>query len=100
MAKEVILTPLAKANIHQIVDYLISDWTISIAEHFVFRLEKIFALISETPQIYPVVNKAKGIQRALVTRHNILYFIETATHIKVVTIFDTRQTPKKLNKIF
>jgi plasmid stabilization system protein ParE len=40
MAKEVILTPLAKSNIDSIVNYLINDWSAKVAKHFLFRLGK------------------------------------------------------------
>ena len=100
MAKEIILTPLAKSNIDSIVNYLISDWSVKVANHFLFRLEKVFALLSESPEIYGIVNKNKGIRRSIVTKHNTLYFIETSENIKVLSVFDSRQNPDKLNKIF
>nr|WP_067055021.1 type II toxin-antitoxin system RelE/ParE family toxin [Mucilaginibacter sp. L294] len=100
MAKEVILTPLAKSNIDSIVNYLISDWSVKVAKHFLLRLEKVFVLLSEVPEIYTVVNKNKCIRRSIVTKHNTLYFIETSKSIKVLSIFDSRQNPDKLKNIF
>ncbi|MCQ6960147.1 type II toxin-antitoxin system RelE/ParE family toxin [Mucilaginibacter aquariorum] len=99
MAKEVILTPLAKSNIDSIVNYLINNWSAKVAKHFLFRLEKVFVLLSEAPEIYTIVNKNKGIRRSIVTKHNTLYFIETSKNIKVLSIFDSRQNPDKLKKI-
>ena len=38
-------------------------------------------------------------QKCLLTKHNMLYFRESDEIIEIITIFDTRQDPKKLTNI-
>lgn len=52
MAKEVVLTKLASIDYENIVDYLISDWGVEIANDFIDRLNRVRFLLSERPELY------------------------------------------------
>ena len=99
MAKEVILTPIALHDFDNVVNYLTSEWGITVTNNFVDRFVKITTLLSQSPELFPFIDKTKRLQRCIVTKHNILYFTETENNIKILTIFDTRQDPDKLNRI-
>ena len=79
MAKEVVLSELASEDYEQIVDYLVSDWSIEIAIDFIDRLNKVRVILAERPELYPFENKIKSVRRCVVTKHNVLYFKETET---------------------
>jgi len=100
MAKPVILTTIAERNLERVVTYLLSEWGIGVANNFVNRYEKVIDLLKETPGIFSFFNKSRGIQKCILTKHNILFFHELESHISVITIFDTRQDPGKLNTLF
>jgi plasmid stabilization system protein ParE len=100
MAKEVILTPLAISNYQAIIEYLISEWSENVANDFVRRFNQVCDILYLNPQIYPVVNLNRQVRKCVLTKHNVIYFIETKSAIKILTIFDTRQTPEKLSNIF
>ena len=96
MAKEVVLTPYSIANYEVIVKYLLTNWNHNVANNFIERFEQVCEHLSENPEIFPFVDKTKGVQKCVLTKHNILYFKETAESIKILTIFDSRQDPEKL----
>jgi plasmid stabilization system protein ParE len=99
MAKEVILTPIAESDYDHVIDYLTFYWGITVVNNFVNRFEKVLLVLSEDAGRFPFVDKAKNMQKCMLTKHNILYFIETDQTVKIVTVFDTRQDPKKLSSI-
>ena len=99
MTKEVILTPLAVINYENIIDYLFVNWGARVTENFIKRFEKVCDILVETPGIYPYVSKVKKVQKCVLTKHNIIYFKDTKSAIRILTIFDTRQTPEKLSLI-
>src|SRR5437868_2947751 len=99
MAKEIILTPIALEDFDNVVDYLTYKWGITVANDFVDRFVKVANLIAKNPRLFPFVEKNKRMQRCVVTKHNIIYFTETEDVIKILTVFDTRQDPNKLNLI-
>ncbi|MGZ3874642.1 MAG: type II toxin-antitoxin system RelE/ParE family toxin [Mucilaginibacter sp.] len=99
MAKDVILTPIAQVNYENIIEYLLNNWGSNVTNNFIERFEKIANLLSEHPEIFPFTNKVKQIQKCVLTKHNILYFKNTPSAIKILTVFDTRQSPEKLSLI-
>jgi len=99
MAKEVILTPIAVYDFNNVVDYLTNKWGLTVTNNFIERFEKIIMLLSENPGMFPFFDKTKHLQKCIVTKHNILYFMETDEEIKVLTVFDTRQNPEKLSAV-
>jgi len=99
MAKEVILTPIADRNIMKIVDYLTVMWGLKVANNFIDRFEQVIILLAEDPDMFQFADRIKRVQKCHVTKHNILYFKQTSKTIKIISIFDTRQDPKKLSSI-
>jgi plasmid stabilization system protein ParE len=100
MAKEVVLMPLALANYDIILDYLLSEWTEKIANDFVKRFNQVCNILLESPDIYPYTDKVKNVQRCVLTKHNVIYFVVTPDAIKILAIFDSRQNPERLLGIF
>lgn len=98
MAKEVILTPIAVADFENVMDYLTHNWGIKVTNNFIRRFDKVIGFLTESPGMFPFFDKRKRIQRCVVTKHNILYFIDSADSVKIITVFDTRQNPEKLEK--
>ena len=100
MTKEVILSPRAERNYEHITDYVFNKWGSLATNKFISRFEESCVLIASNPDIYPFVNKVRQVRRCVVTKHNTVYFIEHEDIIKILTIFDTRQNPDKLNMVF
>ena len=99
MEKEVILTPLALEDFNNVIEYLTENWDIVTTRKFILRFERIIILLSNNPGIFPYFDKSKELQKCLVTKHNVIYFKETKHVVRIITIFDTRQNPKKLSSI-
>lgn len=99
MAKKVIVSPRAAKDLEKITGYLFENWNSKVVEGFINRYEECLDFISEKPEFYPIARKDKQIRRCVMTKHNIIYFKELSDRIAILTVFDTRQNPKKLNKI-
>ena len=69
MKREVVITPRAKIEIQNVFDYLESKWN-----------EKI-------------------IRKAVISKQSSLYYHFDSKHIIVLSVFDNRQNPTKINKI-
>lgn len=99
MAKLVVLTAIAEADLEKVTDYLVDNWGSSICETFLLRFEQVCATISDSPDIYPMIYKKEKIRKCVLTRQNTMYFRELPNKIEIITIFDTRQDPDKLSEI-
>ncbi|WP_295671618.1 type II toxin-antitoxin system RelE/ParE family toxin, partial [uncultured Mucilaginibacter sp.] len=71
-------------------------WDVSVADDFVERFETVVELLSDNPNLYSFVDKRKKTQKCVVTKHNVLYFRKIKDIVEIITVFDTRQDPKKL----
>jgi plasmid stabilization system protein ParE len=98
MAKEVIVTPEAERNYERITDYLVAEWGVLTANNFIERYDEIVIMLCENPGIFQFADITKRVQKCILTKHIILYFIETAETVKILTIFDTSQDPQKLSE--
>lgn len=65
---------------------------------FVEKLDSAIEIIKNQPEIFPESKKGKGLRKCVITKQTTLYYRYNSEQINVVTIFDTRQNPNKLDK--
>lgn len=95
MAYTIIWLPKAEERLKEIVDYLEQNWSEKEIQKFLKRTVRVLHFISENPFMYRRSAK-KHIHEALITKHNMLiYRIKNDTEVELLTIFDTRQNPRK-----
>ena len=99
MAKKVVLTRIAERNYEDILDYLFNHWDKTVVDNFIVRFEEACAFLAQNPQIYPIINLDKQIRRCVLTKHNSVYFTYNNATITIITIYDTRQNPGKLDDL-
>ena len=73
MTKEVILTPIAVNDFQNIIDYLNYKWDSSTVNNFIDRFEKLTILLSKDATAFPFADRAKKIQKCLLTKHNLCF---------------------------
>ncbi len=99
MGKIVVLTAISEADLEKITDYLMDNWGMKVCEKFLTRFEKVCQIISDSPGIYPLIYKKGKIRKCILTPQNTIYYREHKDRIEVITIFDSRQNPDKLQKL-
>ena len=96
MAKNVIWSPAAEKDLETVLDYLQSKWSNQVLNRFINKIDDNIGLIIDDPKIFPLINDRLKIRKSVITKHNTLYYRETAKSIQIVRLFDSRQNPKKL----
>ncbi len=99
MAKPIALTAIAEQDLEHITDYLLENWGDIVCDRFLTRFEQVCGLISEAPPMFPLVYRKKKIRKCTLTRQNTIYYRELTNEVQIITIFDTRQDPKKLSTL-
>ena len=99
MKREVVITPRAKIEIQNVFDYLESKWNEKIKRKFSNKIKSIINLILENPELFPVSGINKKIRKAVISKQSSLYYHFDSKHIIVLSVFDNRQNPTKINKI-
>ncbi|SDD27289.1 Plasmid stabilization system protein ParE [Algoriphagus faecimaris] len=88
----IFLTPRAKRNFENIVDFIKKEWGDGVAQAFIVKVDDIFNLLKNFPQMGQVEEKEiRGFQITPQTR--ILYRLK-GDKIIILSFFDVRQSPK------
>lgn len=90
---QVYVTPRAERNFDSILDYLNEKWGEKTAKEFILKVDEIFKLLKNYPQMGQVEkNDIRGFQLSRQTR--ILYRVRN-NKIVILSFFDVRQDPMK-----
>jgi plasmid stabilization system protein ParE len=95
MALQIIWTENALEDFNNIVDYLLKNWPLTVAENFIYTVQKRITNLSSNPSTGIVSRKFAGVRSIVLTKHNKLYYLFTEEKLTILNIFDNRQDPVK-----
>ena len=98
MNRKVVISKTTEKKLDSLFNYLIEKWSIKVKNDFIEKLDYSIELIRNQPELFPESKEGKKIRKCVVTKQTTLFYRFTSKQINVVTIFDTRQSPKKLKK--
>lgn len=95
---KIIWTPTARITYFKVLDYLVENWTKNEVASFVTEVESLLNQISNHPEMFQASRKKKNVRKALITKHNTLYYrIKSGNkELELITFGDNRQNPNKL----
>lgn len=99
MKREVVITLRAQLEIQSIFEYLEIRWNEKTKRNFANKINAIIIQIVENPELFPVSAINKKIRKGVVSKQCSLFYHFNSKYIVVVSVFDTRQDPTKINKI-
>ena len=98
MIRKVVISKTTEKKLDSLFNYLIEKWSIKVKNDFIEKLDYSIELIRNQPELFPESKEGKKIRKCVVTKQTTLFYRFTSKQINVITIFDTRQSPKKLKK--
>lgn len=98
--RSVIISKTANKKLDKLFYYLLTNWNKKVKSDFVKKLDKSINTIKLHPESFPLSNRNKGLYKCVITKQTTLYYRFNSNRIIIVTIFDTRQNPKKLKRIY
>ena len=89
----VVLSPTAGEQLHQIINYLEQRWSTKVRDNFIHKLERTMDAIALMPYAYPVSKKLPGIHKAVITPQTIAYYRidKTRNEVEIIAVVDARQ---------
>ncbi len=97
MSKPVSITPIARVDLENVSLYLITSFGLKVLENFLALYEAKIAVIAEHPERYPIINNKLKLRKTVLTKHNIILYRELPDKVEIISIFDTRQDPDKID---
>ena len=98
MNRAVKISKTAEKKLDKLFDYLLENWSKKVKADFIKKLDKSVELIKSTPESFPESDEQNGLRKCVITKQVTLYYRFNSKTIYLVTLFDTRQNPNKLNK--
>ncbi|WP_310377489.1 type II toxin-antitoxin system RelE/ParE family toxin [Flavobacterium sp.] len=95
--RKVNFSETAVKNLEDIKFYLISKWAERIYENFKNKLKENINLIATNPEAFP--KSDKNIFKCVLIKQITIFYRFNSTEIQILSLFDTRQNPLKINKI-
>lgn len=97
MKRKVVISKTAEKRLEKLFVYLSEKWSEKIKVEFIQKLDHNIEIIKNQPEIFPESKKGKKLRRCVITKQTTIYYRFNSKRINVVTIFDTRQNPNKLD---
>jgi plasmid stabilization system protein ParE len=95
---KVYLSPLAEFKLELLYQYLEVEWSVRIKRDFQQKLFTSFKRISQFPKSCPESSSYPGIFKCTFTKHNSYTYRVLHQEIEIITVFDNRQDPIKIQK--
>jgi len=92
---KILWTDHAITELKETLEYLENNWTERELRRFSAKLDHTIELISKSPEIFPTSFEKKNIRKAVVEKHNNLYYRINKNTIEVVSLFSNKKNPYK-----
>ncbi|TKB96581.1 type II toxin-antitoxin system RelE/ParE family toxin [Pedobacter cryotolerans] len=92
---EIVWSDFALNELEKTITYLEENWTEKELKTLALRLESILILISENPFLFQASDVKKDLRRAIILKHNTLYYRLKNNKIEIISFFSNRQNPRK-----
>ena len=90
----VLWTDHAISELEETIHYLEKNWTQKEIRKFFTKLDRTIDLISTNPIVFPESFEKKGVRKAVVEKHNNLYYRITGNSIEILSLFSNRKNPE------
>ncbi|NOS90534.1 MAG: type II toxin-antitoxin system RelE/ParE family toxin [Cyclobacteriaceae bacterium] len=85
----------ALLDYHQNIDYLLRDWSESVALQFVEEVEGVIELIQINPELYPLTDY-RDIRKALIQKQITLFYKIADDNVFLIRFWNNYQDPSRL----
>ena len=96
--REITVSKLAVAEVKQIADYIGAKFSINDRIKFLEKFEKNVLMIQQNPELFPKSDVNKTRYKCVITKYTTIFYQFDKKGIRITSVFDTRQNPKKINK--
>jgi len=97
---KVFLSELAENKLLKLNNFLLEKWNLQVKNDFIKKLTSKINQISKQPESCPQSSEFKGLFKCVVTKQTTFYYRINLdkNEIEIITVFDTRQNPDKLER--
>lgn len=98
MKRKIVLTRTAEKRLNDLLEYLENAWSTKVKLNFISKLEQRLDVVKDKPEAFPMSSIKIGLHKCVITRQTTIYYTFDEQKINLLTVFDNRQDPNKLEK--
>ncbi|MCC6727376.1 MAG: type II toxin-antitoxin system RelE/ParE family toxin [Saprospiraceae bacterium] len=89
----VYLSQTAYDQLHELLDYLEANWSSTVSDNYLNKLERTMEVISNMPYSFPAADNFPGLRKCVVTRQSIAYYRidEVRKEVEILAVIDSRR---------
>ena len=96
MGNKIVWSTRSRTDYDNLLEYLNEEWGKEITKRIILELEEKVLKIQDNPEHYPIFNRKKRVRRCVSSPQTSIFFKIHDGYIEIVTLFDNRQSPRKL----
>ena len=96
---KILWTDFALKELESTIEYLEENWTSREIQKFALLLDLQLNRLKIYPNLFPESHRYKKIRKSVLTRQVSMYYRVVNLEIQIISLFDNRQNPKKLDQI-
>ncbi|MFM7021959.1 MAG: type II toxin-antitoxin system RelE/ParE family toxin [Flavobacteriales bacterium] len=93
MGLKVFWTPDAERSFGNVIDFILIKWTGKEVKKFTSATKKTIQQISKNPEMF-VSSRHEKIRKAVITKHNSLYYRVEKNSVHLLIFWDNRKNPE------
>ena len=97
--RKIVFSKRSKGQLDALLDYLEVKFSVLVKEKFIVKFDKVVLIIHNNPDTFRKSEVNGRIRRCVVSKQTTLYYKYNTNEIRLLALFDTRQSPNKINKI-
>ena len=97
--KPIIISPRALKELDETYSWILYKFGQTSLQTFHKKWAAFLNLIYLRPTIFPFLNRNKGLRKYTLYKRNLVIYKNKRDHIEIISVFNTWQNPKRLNKI-
>ena len=92
---QIVWSEEALSDYHQIIDYLLLEWSEKSARTFIDEVDSVLFLLQRQPELFPL-SAVPAVRRAVIRKQVTLYYTIRQEELVLVRIWNTKQNPTRL----
>ena len=97
--REITISNRAQKNIEILFNHLELKWSEKVKKKFALKLYDTLKIIQISPESFPKSGHNPNYHKCVLSKQTTIYYRHSSKQIRILSLFDTRQNPTKINKI-
>jgi plasmid stabilization system protein ParE len=97
--RDITISNRAQKNIEILFNHIELKWSEKVKKKFALKLYDTLKIIQISPESFPKSAYNSNYHKCVLSKQTTIFYKYNSKQIKILSLFDTRQNPTKINKL-